>query len=109
MWLTVGDDVRHLRPGDEFDLDRELSHSECYGPETRHVLGSAQYALPVLVHPPLTQYVQSGDISIAYQVVSAGPSDFDRRAGARFASRPGLGEPSFACRLGAGLPLVASI
>lgn len=31
MWLTVGDDVRHLRPGDEFTLDREQPHSERYG------------------------------------------------------------------------------
>ena len=33
MWLTVGDDVRHLRPGDEFALDREVPHSERYGAE----------------------------------------------------------------------------
>lgn len=33
MWLTVGDDVRHLRPGDEFVLDREVPHSEHYGAE----------------------------------------------------------------------------
>ena len=33
MWLTVRDDVRHLRPGDEFALDRELPHSERYGAE----------------------------------------------------------------------------
>jgi quercetin dioxygenase-like cupin family protein len=33
MWLTVGDDVRHLRPGDEFTLDREQPHAERYGPE----------------------------------------------------------------------------
>ena len=33
MWLTVGDDVRHLRPGDTFALDRDQAHAERYGPE----------------------------------------------------------------------------
>ena len=33
MWLTVGNDVRHLRPGDEFALDRDVPHSERYGAE----------------------------------------------------------------------------
>lgn len=33
MWLAVGDDVRHLRPGDEFALDRDVPHSERYGAE----------------------------------------------------------------------------
>lgn len=33
MWLTVGDDVRHLRPGDEFALERGVVHSERYGSE----------------------------------------------------------------------------
>jgi quercetin dioxygenase-like cupin family protein len=33
MWLTVGNDVRHLQPGDTFSLDREMPHSERYGPE----------------------------------------------------------------------------
>jgi hypothetical protein len=33
MWLTVGDDVRHLRPGDEFALDGQVSHAERYGAE----------------------------------------------------------------------------
>jgi hypothetical protein len=31
MWLTVGDQVRHLLPGDEFALDREVPHAERYG------------------------------------------------------------------------------
>jgi hypothetical protein len=31
MWLTVGDDTRHLRPGDEFALEREVPHAERYG------------------------------------------------------------------------------
>jgi quercetin dioxygenase-like cupin family protein len=31
MWLTVGNDVRHLRPGDAFALDRDLPHAERYG------------------------------------------------------------------------------
>lgn len=33
MWLTVGDQVRHLEPGDEFALEREVPHAERYGPE----------------------------------------------------------------------------
>jgi mannose-6-phosphate isomerase-like protein (cupin superfamily) len=33
MWLTVGDSVRHLRPGDAFTLDREVPHAERYGPD----------------------------------------------------------------------------
>jgi quercetin dioxygenase-like cupin family protein len=33
MWLTVGDDVRHLRPGDTFELDHATPHAERYGPE----------------------------------------------------------------------------
>lgn len=31
MWLTVGDETRYLRPGDEFTLDREEPHAERYG------------------------------------------------------------------------------
>jgi quercetin dioxygenase-like cupin family protein len=31
MWLTVGEDIRHLRPGDEFTLDRDVPHAERYG------------------------------------------------------------------------------
>jgi hypothetical protein len=33
MWLTVGDDVRHLLPGDTFALDLEVPHAERYGEE----------------------------------------------------------------------------
>ena len=33
MWLTVGDDVRHLLPGDTFALDSGVSHEERYGEE----------------------------------------------------------------------------
>ena len=33
MWLTVDGNVRHLRPGDEFALDREVPHAESYGAE----------------------------------------------------------------------------
>lgn len=32
MWLTVGDDARHLQAGDRFELDREVPHAERYGP-----------------------------------------------------------------------------
>jgi quercetin dioxygenase-like cupin family protein len=31
MWLTVGDDTKHLRPGDTFDVAREVPHAERYG------------------------------------------------------------------------------
>jgi len=31
MWLTVGNEVRHLRSGDEFTVDRDVPHSERYG------------------------------------------------------------------------------
>lgn len=33
MWLTVGDDARHLLPGDTFTLDRDVPHAERYGDE----------------------------------------------------------------------------
>lgn len=33
MWLTVGDEARHLRPGDTFELEAEVPHAERYGPE----------------------------------------------------------------------------
>jgi len=31
MWLTVGDATRHLRPGDTFELERDVPHAERYG------------------------------------------------------------------------------
>jgi quercetin dioxygenase-like cupin family protein len=31
MWLRIGDDTRHLLPGDTFQLDREAPHAERYG------------------------------------------------------------------------------
>jgi quercetin dioxygenase-like cupin family protein len=34
MWLSVGDgDTQHLRPGDGFEIDREVPHRERYGSE----------------------------------------------------------------------------
>lgn len=33
MWLTVGESTRHLRPGDTFELEREVPHAERYGVE----------------------------------------------------------------------------
>jgi len=33
MWLIVGNEERHLLPGDEFTLDREVPHAERYGPQ----------------------------------------------------------------------------
>jgi mannose-6-phosphate isomerase-like protein (cupin superfamily) len=31
MWLTVGDLTRQLRPGDTFEVDRDVLHAERYG------------------------------------------------------------------------------
>ncbi len=33
MWLLVGDHTQHLRPGDTFDLEPRVDHSERYGAE----------------------------------------------------------------------------
>ena len=33
MWLTCGEETRHLRPGDRFELDHAEPHAERYGPE----------------------------------------------------------------------------
>lgn len=33
MWLSVGADTRHLRPGDTFALDCDVPHAERYGNE----------------------------------------------------------------------------
>jgi AraC-like ligand binding domain len=33
MWLTVGEQTRHLRPGGTFELSRDLPHAERYGAE----------------------------------------------------------------------------
>lgn len=33
MWLTVGTETRHLQPGDEFALERDVPHAERYGTE----------------------------------------------------------------------------
>jgi quercetin dioxygenase-like cupin family protein len=33
MWLTVGENEQHLRSGDEFTLDRDVSHQDRYGAE----------------------------------------------------------------------------
>jgi hypothetical protein len=31
MWLTVDTKTRHLHPGDEFSLERDVPHAERYG------------------------------------------------------------------------------
>jgi mannose-6-phosphate isomerase-like protein (cupin superfamily) len=31
MWLRVNDQTRHLRPGDTFELERNVAHDERYG------------------------------------------------------------------------------
>ncbi len=31
MWLTVGENTRHLQPGDTFTLARDVPHAERYG------------------------------------------------------------------------------
>lgn len=33
FWLTVGDQTRHLKAGDTFELTRGILHTERYGPE----------------------------------------------------------------------------
>lgn len=33
MWLTVGEQTRHLLPGATFTLERDQAHAERYGPE----------------------------------------------------------------------------
>ena len=33
MWLIVGNDERHLLPGEEFALERDVPHAERYGAE----------------------------------------------------------------------------
>jgi quercetin dioxygenase-like cupin family protein len=33
MWLTVGGVTQHLKPGDLFELEHGVPHSERYGPE----------------------------------------------------------------------------
>lgn len=33
MWLTIGDETRHLRPGDRFELGHDEPHAERYGTE----------------------------------------------------------------------------
>ncbi len=46
MWLTVDGDTRHLRPGDTFELDREVPHAERYGADRRDLLGRASRLSP---------------------------------------------------------------
>jgi len=31
MWLTVGEETRHLRAGETFELERDVPHAERYG------------------------------------------------------------------------------
>ncbi len=33
LWLSVGSDIRHLRSGDAFELERAVPHAERYGDE----------------------------------------------------------------------------
>ena len=33
MWLTIGEETRHLLPGDRFELEPGQPHSERYGAE----------------------------------------------------------------------------
>jgi quercetin dioxygenase-like cupin family protein len=32
-WLTLGEEVRHLKAGDAFKVPRDVLHSEKYGPQ----------------------------------------------------------------------------
>lgn len=33
MWLTCGEETRHLKAGDPFSLARDIPHAEKYGPQ----------------------------------------------------------------------------
>jgi len=33
LWLTVGDETRHVRAGESFDIGRDVPHAERYGSE----------------------------------------------------------------------------
>ena len=44
MWLVVGDDERHLLPGDEFALERDVPHAERYGPRGATYWAARRYA-----------------------------------------------------------------
>ncbi|MEO9101918.1 MAG: AraC family ligand binding domain-containing protein [Burkholderiaceae bacterium] len=33
MWLTMGEQTQHLLSGDTFTLERDVTHSEKYGPQ----------------------------------------------------------------------------
>jgi AraC-like protein len=33
MWLSCQGETRHLRPGDRFELERDVPHAERYGPQ----------------------------------------------------------------------------
>lgn len=46
MWLTVGDHVRHLRPGDEFALEDGVPHAERYGAEGATYWVARRYSPP---------------------------------------------------------------
>lgn len=52
MWLTVGDNTRHLLPGDGFELAQGEPHAERYGAEgatywvARRVEGARSAGLP---------------------------------------------------------------
>ena len=47
MWLTVGDDTRHLLPGDNFALTFEQPHAERYGTEGATYWAARRNAKPV--------------------------------------------------------------
>lgn len=44
MWLTVGDEVKHLRSGDGFELGRGIAHHERYGDEGATVWAARRHA-----------------------------------------------------------------
>jgi hypothetical protein len=51
MWLTVGDDVRHLLPGDTFALDTGVSHAERYGEDGATYWVARRTARSGMSHP----------------------------------------------------------
>ena len=44
MWLTVGDETRHLVPGDTFEVPRNTKHAERYGAEGTNLFAARRRA-----------------------------------------------------------------
>ena len=44
MWLTVGDETRHLVPGDSCEVPRNTTHSERYGAEGTNLFAARRHS-----------------------------------------------------------------